>query len=296
MPIVESGTVEEEGLRVDRWACEHFLRLPSRKAARKACKRGDLLLNGQPVESSRFVRPGDEVVLQAEDLERPANALTPDVVHLDDHMAVVIKPAGVLTNGARFRTLERGLPNVMKRSAEPDALAAPRPVHRLDYETWGLVVVARSQTALVRLGRAFEERQVRKTYRAVVAGRLEGQGTIDLPLDGRPALTHYRVVGHTRSLKVEWITEVELYPETGRTHQLRRHLHHLGHPILGDARYTHGPVLRKRGLFLAAVGVELAHPCDGSPQAWHIAPPHKFPTFLAHQVQRWGKFHPPLDG
>lgn len=297
MPIVESGTVDSEDLeegavRVDRWACEHFLRLPSRKAARKACKRGDLRLNDEPVESSRFVQPGDTVTLRAEDVERPPNELVPEVVHADDHFAIVIKPAGVLTNGARYRTLERGLPNAMKRSPEVDALAAPRPVHRLDYETWGLVAVARTQRSLVALGHAFEERRVHKTYRAVVAGRLEGEGVVDTPLDGRPAVSRYRVVGHTRSLKVGWITEVELHPETGRTHQLRRHLHELGHPILGDARYVDGPVLRKRGLFLAAVGLALDHPTTGEPLSFRVDPPHKFPTFLAHQVVRWNKFHP----
>ncbi len=288
MPIVESGTVEEEGPRVDRWACEHFLRLPSRKAARKACKQGELLLNGQPVESSRFVQVGDVIELHAEDVERPANELVPDVVFLDDHLAVVVKPAGILTNGARYRTLERGLPNVMKRSPAVDALAAPRPVHRLDYETWGLVVVARTHAALAALGRAFEERRVHKTYRALVAGRLEGAGVVDAPIDGRSARSRYRVLDHTRSLKVAWITDVELTPETGRTHQLRRH----GHPILGDQRYTLGPALRKRGLFLAAVGLRLPHPVDGHELTLSVDPPGKFETFLALQRARWAKFHP----
>lgn len=292
MAIVESGTVEEEGSRVDRWACEHFLRLPSRKSARKASKRGDLLLNGAPVESSRFVKRGDVVELHAEDIERPANFLVPEVVYIDPHMAIVIKPPGVLTNGSKYRTLERGLPNAMKRSPEPDALAAARPVHRLDYETWGLVVVARTQRAMVALGRAFEERQVHKTYRAVVAGRLEGSGRIDAPIEGREAVSRYEALSHTRSLKVEWITDVQLHPETGRTHQLRRHLQGIGHAILGDSRYDHGPVLRKRGLFLAAVGLQLPHPIDGTPLSFAVDPPPKFATFLAHQVVRWAKFHP----
>jgi len=288
---IEEGVVETEGLRVDRWAAEHFVRLPSRAAARKAAKRGDLQLNGAPVESSRFVRVGDVVTLALDDVVLPPNRLTPEVVFADEHLAVVVKPPGLLTNGARLRTLERALPNVLRRSSLPDALAAPRPVHRLDYETTGLVVVARTEGAMVALGRAFQQREVHKTYRALVAGRLEEDRVIEVPLDGRDARSEVVVLGHTRSLKVDWSTELTLHPVTGRMHQLRRHLSGIGHAILGDRRYPSGSVLRKHGLFLAAVGLSLRHPTTGEPLALTMPVPPKFGVFQARERRRWARHH-----
>jgi 23S rRNA-/tRNA-specific pseudouridylate synthase len=288
---VEEAVVGEAGLRVDRWATEHLQHLPSRASARKAAKRGDLRLNGEPVESSRFVAPGDVVTLWADDEVPPTNRLMPQVCFADEHMAVVIKPPGVLTNGARHRTLERGLPNVLPRSRATGSLAAARPVHRLDFETTGLVVVARTEQALVELSRAFQERRVHKTYRALVAGRLEQGGRIEEPLDGREAISEVEVLGHTRSLKIGWSTSVRLHPVTGRMHQLRRHLSGIGHAVLGDRRYPSGPVLRKHGLFLASVAVQLPHPVHGEPISVRTELPAKFGVFLAREDRRWRAHH-----
>mgnify|MGYP000604144168 CR=1 FL=1 len=292
LPVVEAGEVTEVGLRVDRWAADHFARVASRAAARKACKRGDLRLNGEVVESSRFVLLGDVVTLHARDDVRPPNRLVPEVRYVDEHLAVVVKPPGVLTNGVTLRTLERGLPNVLRRSPAVDALPAARPVHRLDYETTGLVVVARTGSALMTLSRAFQERRVHKTYRAIVAGRLEGEQEVDVPLDGREAVSRFVPREHVRSLKIGWSTVVDAHPVTGRMHQLRRHLHGLGHPVLGDRRYVHGPVLRKHGLFLASVAVELPHPVTGDTVAVTMEDPAKFGVFLARERRRWAKWHP----
>jgi len=291
LPVVEEGVVQEEGLRIDRWASDHFARLPSRASARKALKRGLLRLNGVVVESSRFVRAGDRVTLRARDDEPVRNHLRPEVVLADEHFAIVVKPPGVLTNGVTLRTLERGLPNVLPRSRRPDALAAARPVHRLDFETTGLVVVARTAQSLMALSRAFQERRVHKTYRAVVAGRLEGEHVVDLPLDGRDARSRFVALEHVPSLKIGWSTVVDAHPITGRMHQLRRHLHHLGHPVLGDRRYVDGPVLRKNGLFLAAIAVRLPHPVDGTVVEASMPVPPKFAVFLARERRRHARWH-----
>jgi len=297
--VVEGAVVDQEGLRVDRWAAEHLERLPSRAAARKAAKRGELLLNGEPVESSRFVHTGDRVELLASERVHPPNRLRPEVRWVDDHLAVVVKPPGVLTNGAAHRTLERGLPNVLPRSSRVDALPAPRPVHRLDFETTGLVVVARTASALVQLSRAFQQRDVHKTYRALVAGRLEGTHVVDEALDGRPARSELHALEHVRSLKIGWSTVVRAHPISGRRHQLRRHLHGLGHPVLGDRRYVSGPVLRKHGLFLASVRVDLPHPVTDARVVVQMDPPAKFATFIARERRRWARWHgegPPTAG
>ncbi len=292
--FLEQHQVEsfEPGERIDRWASRHFARLPTRGSARKACKRGELLLNGQEVESSRFVKEGDEVSLKP-GVVHPTCDLEPEVAVSDAHGALVVKPAGILVNGNRHRTLEHGLPNVLPPSGIEDALFAPRPVHRLDFETTGLVAVARSMRALSAWSQAFEERRVRKRYEAVVVGRLEGEGTIELALDGRNAVSRYWSVRPFRSLKTDWCTRVVLEPVTGRTHQLRRHLQHIGHSILGDKRYpTGGLVFRGNGLFLAATELDLPHPIAADQRmAASIDVPHKFVSFERREERRWARWH-----
>src|SRR5207253_487626 len=127
-------------------------------------------------------------------------------------------------------------------------------VHRLDMATSGLVVMARGAAMQSKLSKLFASREVRKRYGAVVAGRLEGEGTIDLPIaadwpsrpmrvvnheHGQASVTHWRSLAFDEAADS---TRVELEPVTGRTHQLRVHLHALGHPILGDALYAPPPV------------------------------------------------------
>ena len=278
--------------RVDAWASRHFARLPTRGSARRACKRGELLLNGAVVESSRFVKVGDTVGLKP-GVVHPTCDVTPDVAVMDDHAALVVKPPGILVNGNKHRTLEHALPNVLPPSDVEDALFAPRPVHRLDFETMGLVAVARSRRALSALSRSFEERRVRKRYEAIVVGRLEGEGTIELDLDGRAAVSNYWSVRCFSSLKTTWCTRVVLEAVTGRTHQLRRHLQHLGHSILGDKRYpTNGLVFRGNGLFLAAVELDVPHPIEPEERlAARIDVPHKFGSFEQREVRRWNRWH-----
>ena len=288
---VVATAVVPEGVevRVDRLATETFsLWLPSRSRARKACKAGRLRLDGAPVESSRFPRPGQILTLHADPREAPHPLRRrARVVHHDPELLIAEKPAGLLTTGPRPDSLERALVGVLPPSPRPDALAWPRPVHRLDRPTGGLVICARTASAQVWLGRAFQERRVHKRYRALVVGALAGPRRVDEPLDGRPARTRVVPVAWTRSLHVGICTTVDLFPETGRTHQLRRHCAALGHPILGDARYTPpGRVLRHNGIFLWALEIALAAP-DGRRIEAHLDEPHKLRAWRARDVRRW---------
>lgn len=286
--------------RLDRF-CAHALdRIPSRAFARKVIKRGGVLLNGETVETSRFVREGDVVEL-IDTGRRPARVfeLELSVLFEDEHFAVVDKPAGIPTSGLKHRTLEHALPKNLQRSPQPDALPRPRVVHRLDVRTQGLVLCAKTARAQVALGRLFEERRVHKTYRALALGQLEGAGVSDGPIGGRSAVTRWKAIEHTPSLTPGALTTVELHPETGRTHQLRRHLAELGHPILGDDAYTPGKVLKKSGLFLAAVQLDFPHPITGEALTVRRDEPSKFDAqrrrerrrFLRHDARQRLRAH-----
>jgi tRNA pseudouridine32 synthase/23S rRNA pseudouridine746 synthase len=163
------------------------------------------------------------------------------VVYADDRLVVVDKPPGLLSVPGRT---EPDCASARVQALYPDALV----VHRLDQATSGLLLFARGAQAQRELSADFAERRVGKLYVAVVAGRLEGEGLIDLPLGadwpnrprqqvdfkrGKPSQTRWRVLAHEGP-----DTRLLLTPVTGRSHQLRVHLAHVGHPILGDALYA----------------------------------------------------------
>jgi 23S rRNA-/tRNA-specific pseudouridylate synthase len=185
------------------------------------------------------------------------------VIFEDFFMAVVVKPQGMPVQGDK-RTLLRSdllLPltadsdpsaasYTLPDGAQDSALRKPRPVHRLDSGTGGLLVLAKTRMAEVKLRQAFAERDCHKKYKALLVGRLvvsdsddddddDSTGACDLSVSGQDALTHYRVIRHSRSATSRdgWITLVDLSPHTGRQHQLRKHMKALGYSIWGDRRY-----------------------------------------------------------
>jgi tRNA pseudouridine32 synthase/23S rRNA pseudouridine746 synthase len=204
------------------------------------------------------------------------------VIHEDEHMIVLDKPADLLAVPGRGPDKQDCL-STRAQARWPDALV----VHRLDMATSGLVVMARGLDAQRTLSRAFETRQVHKRYTAVVAGTLtnpqpdNGWNTIDLPITvdwpnrprsivsaelGKPSVTRWRIA---RPSDVD-TTRLELEPVTGRTHQLRVHLQAIGHPILGDALYAtpEQQALAPR-LLLHAHHLSLPHPLHGATMAFH---------------------------
>lgn len=210
------------------------------------------------------------------DVDAKSGADGLQILHLDAHCIVAMKPAGLLSVPGRGAEKRDCLASRI-RSRHGDALV----VHRLDMATSGLVVFARGPEAQRRLGAAFEKRDVVKTYVAVVAGWLaDDAGAIDLPLAadwpnrpkqivdeerGKAALTHFRVLTRDPTART---TRVELRPVTGRSHQLRVHLTALGHPILGDALYAPPAVQgRANRLLLHAAALRFPHPADGTPFA-----------------------------
>jgi tRNA pseudouridine32 synthase / 23S rRNA pseudouridine746 synthase len=202
------------------------------------------------------------------------------LLHADDHLLVLDKPAGLLCVPGRGEDKQDCLA-ARVQVRWPDALV----VHRLDMSTSGLWLMARGTAAQRALGMAFAGRAVAKRYVAVVEGQLKcnGWSEIDLPLArdwpnrprsrvdpaaGKPSLTRWRVQGPGTQ---PGTTRLELEPVTGRTHQLRVHLQALGHPIVGDALYGNpGPAGR---LLLHASWLQVPHPVDGTPVQWSSTPP-----------------------
>lgn len=200
------------------------------------------------------------------------------ILYIDDAFIVADKPEGLLSVPGRG---EAGRDNLATRvqALHPEALV----VHRLDMSTSGLLLFARGIEVQRRLNLAFEQRAVSKCYVAVAEGLIEGdEGQIHAPLaadwpnrprqvvdpvNGRPSLTHWRVLA-----RGDGCTRVALSPVTGRSHQLRVHLQHLGHPIRGDELYAPHP-LRAGRLLLHAAEIGFAHPSDGRPMHFRSEPP-----------------------
>jgi len=204
----------------------------------------------------------------------------PTVIYSDDHLLVVDKPSGLLSVPGRHPLNQDCL--VARLAPQwPDALI----VHRLDMDTSGLMVLARNKISHAALSRQFRERSVGKEYEAVVWGIVsEDEGNVDLPLiadwpnrplqkvcheQGKPALTRFQVLSRDRPHNR---THILLRPHTGRSHQLRVHMHALGHPILGDRFYGHAESATGAArLLLHATHLSLSHPCDGRAMQWQSA-------------------------
>lgn len=282
-----------EAVRLSDYARTAFASLVSRKGTDKAIKRGEMLVDGNPGNTGDWVKSGQ--LLKLMDLQqRPPKPfyLPLDIVYEDEDLAVINKPPGFEVSGNKFKTIENALSAKLQTSKAADALPWPRPVHRLDYATSGLLLVAKTAGAQVHLGKQFENRTVKKVYSAIVNGRPEPEGQIDEPIGGLPALSHFKTVQTIHSLKSGELSLVQLSPHTGRTHQLRIHMASLGHPIAGDQKYgPEGQVLRGKGLFLAAVKLTFLHPATEKTMTIQLDAPHKFTSLLEREQRRWEKFH-----
>ncbi len=289
--IVPEGTPRQ---RLSDYAPEVFEdHIPSRKGIKKAIKRGALLINGKVGHTGDWVVGRQQLTLLEMASTHKILELPLEVVLEDDHLAVINKPGGIPVSGNQFRTIQNALPFNLQPSDQKDRLLLPRPVHRLDSPTCGLLMVAKTSRAAMDLGRQLKERAVKKRYQAVVMGKMDEKGCFKQPIEGKPAATHYELLEQYRSIKNDWLSLVDLFPETGRTHQLRIHLSTAGHPILGDAKYgIKGKVKKGKGLFLCATGLAFRHPVLLEERQLIIEPPAKFLTTLIREERMWKKRYP----
>jgi 23S rRNA pseudouridine1911/1915/1917 synthase len=258
----------------------------SRRRIQKLTRSRGIELNRRPAFLGRRVREGDTVAVRIAGGEAPGLEPVPmelAVVYEDAELLVIDKPSGILVHPTaphHRATLAHGIAHHLQMRGE----AAPvRAVHRLDRDTSGLLLVAKSAGAHARLDAQLRERRLRREYLAWVAGRVgEDEGRIEAPIGrdprdrrlravlpgGDPAATRYRVVE-----RMERATRLELELETGRTHQIRVHLAHAGHPVLGDSTYGGPRVERLRRPALHAARLALEHPASGAPLRFEAAVP-----------------------
>jgi 23S rRNA pseudouridine1911/1915/1917 synthase len=256
---------EDAGLRLDAFLAARGA-FPSRAAAQRAIEAGDVEVNGVERPKNHSVQHDDHVTITIRDRpEPPPPTATFRTVYEDPDLTVIDKPAGLVTHpapGHHGLTLAELLPE------------GSRVVHRLDRDTSGLLVVARSDEALAALQRMIKAREVTREYTALVEGHPDAEsGTIDAPIGRdranrtvmstrtdrpRDAVTHFEVV---ERLPRTALMRVKL--ETGRTHQIRAHLAAIGHPVVGDPRYGGAASGRRIGLgrqFLHASTLMFRHP------------------------------------
>lgn len=302
MRQVENRTIDsdEAGMRLDRWFRAHYPGL-SFGRLQKLLRSGQVRVNGKRVRANSRVEPGQLVRVpplsdQPIDTEPSPvggdNELRRFLLHEDDHVLLFNKPAGLAVQGGSglTRHVDGLLESWRDRKGQK-----PRLVHRLDRETSGVLVVAKTRLAASRLATAFRSRSTKKTYWALVAGvPRPHQGKISTWLarqrsgevermrvvghgaeDAAHAVTHYSVV-EASGTKLAWLT---LRPVTGRTHQLRAQAAHIGHPIIGDPLYFDDsdwelPGGMQKRLHLHARRLVVPHPAGGILDMTAPLPPH----------------------
>src|SRR2546426_4198100 len=298
---------DDRGLRLDVFLARHLENL-TRSQIQLLNRSGAVLIEGRHDKAGYKIRGGETIEVDLHALE-PA-PLTPEQIPLqiyfeDEDLAVVEKPAGVVVHpgsGTGGGTLVHGLLFHFQNLSDVGGTSRPGIVHRLDKWTSGLMIVAKNNIAHSRLSRAFQDRQIQKSYVALVHGRPpRDAGTIELSIGrhprvrtkmaaatdrGRSAYTEYRVVEQLRGFSL-----LELKIKTGRTHQIRVHLSAIGHPVVGDFIYGerhHSQFVRKYGAFnryfLHSAGLRFTHPSSHVPLEFHSALPEQLQKLL-HRIK-----------
>ncbi|MFT4753144.1 MAG: 23S rRNA pseudouridine1911/1915/1917 synthase [Salibacteraceae bacterium] len=288
--IVPEGTEE---IRLYDYVPSIFPNIPSRSAIKKHITRGKILVDGEKAQTGTWVKVGQKIDwMDMEETPPKQYNLNFEIVYQDDHLAIVNKPGGIPVSGNQFMTMQNALIGKFEKSNEPDALSWAKPVHRLDAPTCGLLIVAKTAKALMLLGQMLENKEIDKKYCAVVKGDISEDGVVNSLIEEKRAETEYKKVYSVPSLRNGFLSLVDLYPKTGRTHQLRIHMSEAGHPIMGDTLYDRKEeVFKGKGLFLCAIGLRFIHPITKEEVVAQINEPSKFETLLKREERRFESFN-----
>ncbi|WP_371373292.1 23S rRNA pseudouridine(1911/1915/1917) synthase RluD [Thalassotalea aquiviva] len=286
------------GKRLDQTIAQMFPDY-SRSRLKEWILAGNVQVNGTTVTKAREkLLGGETITLNAEietEVHYEAQDIKLNIVYEDDDILVINKPAGLVVHPGAGNPDGTVLNALLHHNPEQDKLPRAGIVHRLDKDTTGLMVVAKSIAAQTNLVEALQAREITREYEAVANGIMTAGGVVDEPIgrhaskrthmavtmSGRPSVTHYRVMEKFRSH-----TRLRLRLETGRTHQIRVHMAHIAHPLVGDPVYGGRPrppkgaseelreILRsfKRQALHAAM-LSLFHPITGELMTWHAPVP-----------------------
>ncbi|WP_420538571.1 RluA family pseudouridine synthase [Maribacter polysiphoniae] len=263
-------------IRLQEYGVGIFEAVSTKSALKKALKKHCITVNGVLATTATFIHGGECIRLSLPEIARPKKKLVfpLQVLFEDDYLAIIHKPAGILVSGNSFKTIAHALPQNLKQSNLPDA-TTPQPVHRLDFATTGILLVGKTRQSIRALNKLFENKAVKKTYYAITMGEMDERGEIISAIDGKKSQSNYTLCDSVPSERFGQLNLVELEPRTGRRHQLRKHLSHIGNPILGDKEYgTEGLILNGKGMYLHAYSLQFIHPFthgemhfkDGFPQ------------------------------
>lgn len=264
---------EHEGLTLGQYLKEQ-LRM-SRNGIIKVKKSESLLLNGERVRTSALLKAGDRVEFELKD--RSSENILPeymelDIVYEDDYLIVINKDAGIPTHPSRSHLMGTLANGLMYHLMEAGRDVTIRPINRLDKNTSGLVLFAKSSHIQHLMSLESYKKDITKEYLAIVHGSVEAEsGTVDAPIarekahsikrvvreDGDRSVTHYRLLE-----RFDGYSLLSIILETGRTHQIRVHMSHIGHPLLGDELYG-GRLERINRHALHAHSIKMLHPIDG---------------------------------
>ena len=272
--------VNENGKRLDSYIASIDENI-TRTSAQRLIEKGNVLINGNRQKVSYKVSEGDLITIeevQAQEIELKAQDIPIEIIYEDNDIIVVNKPKGMVVhpaNGNPDGTLVNAIMAICKESLSGiGGEIRPGIVHRLDKDTSGLLIIAKNDKAHVNMSEQIKNHEVKKTYFALVRGIVkENEATIDMPIgrsisdrkkmavnkNGKNAVTHIKVLK-----RYDKYTLLEINIETGRTHQIRVHLSHIGYPVIGDYTYSNGKnEFGIVGQCLHAKELEFRHPVTG---------------------------------